>query len=111
MYADNALSNLSITAGQGRMKSIQESLIATVGGLAFKSITLPDWCNWFRIYPSTACRAAINESPAAIGSATWCVGISYAASEWNSRTLESGKDRTLQVTSAATGATVIVEVY
>ena len=113
MYQDNVLQSLAINAREGKLQTYQNTMTVTAVGIALLSIDLPDWANSFRIYPSAVMSYAVNEAPTLLAAvtATWVVGGYLAATTWLEKSIDSGLSRTLQLKTAATTTTVIVEVF
>jgi len=111
MFSDTVLNTLAITARESKLQSQQATLQTTILGQGWYSFSIPDWANAFRAYPSAAARFAINAAPLAISTATFVLGGVLDATTWTTKVLGEGTSRTLQVTTAATATTVIVEVY
>ena len=112
MYQDNVLSNLAITAGAGRLKSMQKvNLATTAGAFDVVSFDIPDWANAFRIHASTAVRYAVSEAPVAISTASFVVGGVLDAGTWVTKSIGPGSSRTVQCLAGATGVAVTMEVF
>jgi hypothetical protein len=112
MYAENVLSNLAITAAEGKLASMQFTVMTTAtGACVVKEFTLPDWAHAFRIYATAATRYAVNEAPVAASTTTFVVGGILDATTWVTKTIPEGTSRTVQALTSATGVTVTVEVF
>lgn len=112
MFQDNVLQSLAVNAVKNRLASVQVTLDSTLveAGPVIKLLTLPDWANSMRIYPTAAIRFAIGEQPETMSTATFSIGAIADAGAWQTRGLDTSKSRVLQMTTASTSV-VTVEIF
>lgn len=105
-------------AVQGQMAHLRVTLSATVETLT--TVTLPDWATGLRLFPSADVRYAVGEAPATPVAASSATSIAASAfglggiaktGVWETRLLQSGVDRTLQLRAAAASVTVDIVLH
>ena len=97
-------------ARQGKLVSATVTLAAVAGMVTV--LRVPDWAQGFRLYPRTSdCRFAVGEAPVAettiagtdqdIAIGQFVVGGTAKADTWETRLLDPGTNRTVQISGAA----------